>query len=621
MTKEDELREQFEHKTEQKTSELSGTVMNTRQENTSGRIGAFSENRIQSRDECVETDKESARIRSNQIGDAAFGLCGDEGQHSKVTHNKSHETPNMGHRSITEDKCRENLSQKEVKEMQTLTERCVKEIFPSIKNSQISSVGSNSSSNNHTRQMDICDLERTVDLKRLEKIEAIEGWMKLYESEFSNEKEIGNKININEEKEVLKHKASLSIQEAQKAVSHSELSKGTSKSMGTPKAQTSAAFLPKYVDVIGAKQRESHTQRTTHSSGPHPRIVGENILANINRSQHDLESFKYISSETLEEREFNQQNVRTGGKDSSVPNTSPKVQEEGVQPLNIERAQESFLGVITNTNTGSDFLESVPLTPLSTLQNMSSHSRIDSSNESGVLVEPMCHVVRLAEQQNEQFFSRSEFKRAAAREGNGATLEQIEAMIEPNFDEPSVSEHKFKECTNAEAKTEPNRSSYQSLIPGIMQVKLGIDNQSKILDRLDEMMKHSGIEDRNVFTRPAKAGSVRCSEGVTEENTACAVGRVEVTSRGHLSFPSDSVSSKIKSYRGNSKISRNNEEAQHWSTTSGSLNKRSAFKETGGGSISERSGQDILQCPCSVDKLHVCGYRTTSCCPVGEYQP
>ena len=616
--KEDELREQFENKTKQKTSKLSDMRMNTRQDNTSGRIGTFSEDGIQSRDECVETDKECARIRSNQSGDAASGRYSDEGEHSRVTHNKSQETPNTGHRNITEDRSRENLSQKEVKEMQTVAERCVKEVFPSIKNSQVSSVRSNSSSNDHTTQIDMCDLKRTADLKRMEKIEAIEGWMKLYESESANEreKEICNKINNNEEKEVLIHNASLCRQDAQKAASHSALSQGTSKSMGTPKSQTSAAFLPKYVDVIGAKQRESLTQRTTHCSGSHPRNEGENILANIKPSQQDLESFKYILSETLEEREFNQQNVRTGGKERSVSNTYAKIHEAGVQPVNIERAEEGFFGLITNMNTGNDFLENVPLTPLSTLQNMSYSSRIKNSNESGVVVEPICHVVRLAEQQNEQFFARSQFKRASTREGNGVTLEQIEAMIEPNIEEPSVNEQKVKECKpiNTVAKTEPNRSSYQSLIPGIMQVKLGIDNQSKILDKLDEMMKHSGIVDRNVCTtRPIKAASVQCSEEVTEENTACAVGKAEVTSRGHLSFPSDSVNSKIKSDRENSKISHNNE-AQHRSPIIGSFSDVSAFKQMSGG-----RSHDLLQCPC-LHKLHVCGCRTTNCCPVGEYR-
>lgn len=529
----------------------------------------------------------------------------------------------MGHINVTEDRSRENLSQKEVKEIQTVAERRVKESFPVIKQSQVPSVGSNSSSNDRTRQIDLCDLERTADLKRLEKIEAIEGWMKLYESEFSNEgeKEIGNKINSNEEKEVLKHNAYFSIQDAQKAASHSVLTEGTSKSMGTRKAQMSTAFLPKYVDVIGAKQRESLTQRTTQYSGSHPRIGGENISANTNPSQQDLESFKYISSETLEEREFNEQNVRTGDKERSAPNTSAQIQEAGVQPVNFERAQEGFFGLVTNKNTGNDFLENMPITALSTVQNTSYSSRINKPNDGEIVVEPICHVVRIAEQQNEQFFARSEFKKASTREGKGATLEQIEAMIEPNFEEPPVNEQKVKECkpTNTEAKVEPNRSSYQCLIPSIMQVKLGIDNQSKILDKLDEMMKHSGIVDRNMCkTRPKKPASVQCSEEVTEENTACAVGKAEVSSRGHLSFTSEYVDSKIKSDCENPKISHSNE-AEHRGTTSGSFNNVSSFKQMSGGRISERTGQDLLQCPCS-HKFHVCGYRTTNCCPVGEYQ-
>ena len=621
--KEDELREQFEHNTEQNPSTLSGTRTKTMRDNTSRSIGCFSENRIQLRDECVETDEECARIRSNQSDGAASGCYSNEGEHSKVTHNKSQEKPNMGHRNITEDRSRENLSQNEVKVMQTVAERCVKEFFPPIKNSQASLGGSINSSNNHTRQIEKCDLERAANLKRLEKIEAIEGWMKLYESEFPKEREtgIGSKRNNKEEKEAMKHNASLSMQDSQKAVTHSLSLEGTSKSMGKPKLQNSIAFLPKYVEVIGAKQRESLTQRTAECSGPHPRTEGADILANSKRSQQDLHSFKYISSETPEERELNQQDVRTGGKETSVPNTSANIHEAGVQPVNIERTQQGFFCPITNMNTGNDFPENITLTPLSALQNTNYSSRANSSIEDEIIVEPICRIVRITEQQNEQIFARSEFKKASTREGNGATLEQIEAMIEPNFEEPSVIEQKVKQCkqTNKEVKVEPNRSSYHSLIPGIMQVKLGIDNQSKMLDKLDEMMKHSGIVDRNVCAaRPKKAGSVQCSEEVTEENTTCAIGKAEVTSRGHLSLPSDSGNSKLKSDRENSKISRNNESQQR-STISGSFNNMSAFKQMSGGRITESTAQDVLQCPC-VQKLHVCGYRATNCCPVGEYQ-
>jgi hypothetical protein len=619
--KEDELREQFENKTEQKPSKLSGTVMKTRQDNATGNIGTFSESTIPLRAECVETDKEGARIRSNQSDGAVSGCYRDEGEHSKGTHNKSQDTPLMGHRNVTEERSKDDLNQREVKEIQTVEERCIKNFFPPIKNSQVSLGGSNSSSNDRRRQIDMCDLQRTADLKRLEKIEAIEGWMKLYESEFSNEreKEIGNKINNNEEKEILKHNASLGVQESQNAASQSILSEGTSISMGTHKVQTTTAFLPKYVDVIGAKQRESLTQRTTECSGSHPRIESANILANTKRSQQDLHSFKYISSETLEETEFNQQNFRTGGKQTSVPNTSAKIHETGVQPVNIERTQEGFFGSNTNTNTGNDFLENITITPLNALQNMNYSSRTNNSNEGEVMVEPICHVVRIAEQQNEQFFARSEFKKASIREGNGATLEQIEAMIEPNFEERPGNVQKFKECkpTNTGVKTEPNRNSYHSLIPDIMQVKLSVDNQSKILDRLDEMMKQSGIVDRNMCrTKATKAASVQCSEEVTEENTACAIGKAEVTSRGHLSFPSDSANSKIKSDLEISKISHSNE-FQRRSTLSGACNEVSLFKHLSGGRITERNDQVVLQCP-SLQKFHVCGYRTTNCCPVGE---
>jgi hypothetical protein len=241
--KKDEIREQSEYKTGQNHSKLSVTRMKTRQDNTSGSIANLSENRIRLRDECVESDKEHPRVRSNQNDGAAAGGYIDEGVHSKVTHNKSQETPITGHRNVTEERIRDDLSQRGGKEIQTAVERCDKEFFPPVKNPQVTLGGSNSSSNGHTRQIDMGDLESTADLKRLEKIEAIEGWMKLYESEFSNEREqeIDNKINKNETKKVIKHNEPLSTQVSRKAVSQSILSGGTSQSLGTPKVQKSTA--------------------------------------------------------------------------------------------------------------------------------------------------------------------------------------------------------------------------------------------------------------------------------------------------------------------------------------------------------------------------------------------
>ena len=620
----EKLQEQPEYNTEQMFSKLSGTRTKTRQDNTSASTGNFSENRIHLLAECVEKDKESFRIRLNQSDDAASGCYIDEGVHSRVTQNKSQETPPMDHGNITEEKRIYDLSQLENKEMQTVAERCAKEYFPPIKNSQVSLRGSKSSSNDHASQIDVCDLERTAVMKRLEKIEAIEGWMKLYESEFSDgrEKEIGNKTSSNEVNKAINHNVSLSRQVAQRAKSHALLSEGTSNCMETPKVQNSTTFLPKYVEVIGAKQRESLTQRSTECSGSHPRTERANNLANIKRSQQDLHSLKYISAETLEETEFNQQNVRTGGKETSVPNTSAEIHETGVQPVNIEREQEGFFGPIINTSTGNDFLQSIALTPLSTLQNMNYSSCTDNSNEGEIVVEPICHVVRKVEQQNEQFVTRSEFKKPS-REGNGATLAQIEAMIEPNFEVPFINEQKVKESkpTNRGAKSEESRSSYHSLIPDIVQVKLGIDNQSKILDKLDEMMKQSGIvEGNSCKAKVTRSASVQCTDEIslTGGDTASAIGKAGKISRGPLIFPPDSFHWKIKSDGENLKISHNNE-SQHRSALSGTRCDVSVFKHMSGGRIKECTAQDVLQCP-SKQKLHVCGYRTPNCCPVGEYQ-
>jgi hypothetical protein len=631
--KEDKGGEQSEYNTEQKLSKLSGMRTKTEEDDTSKSMVTFPEKRIPLRVECGEKGKERARIRSNQSDDAASRSYIDEGLHSKVSQSISQTTQAMGNRNLNEERERDNLSYREEKEMQTLAEGYVKEFFPSIKNSQVSLEVSNSSSNDHTRRRytRMCDLESTTDLKRLEKIEAIEGWINLYESEFSNErnKAIRNTINNTEVKKVIKNNATLGMQESQKGALYSILSGGTSKSMDTAKVQRSTALLPNYVDIIGAKQRESLTQRATEYSGLHPRIEKVNNSASTKRSQHELHSLKYISAETLEETEYNQQTFRTTGKETSIPNTSAKTYETRDESVNIEGTQEGFFGPITNTITGNGFLENISLRPSSILQNKNYYSRKNNSNKGEIVVEPICQVVRLAQQQNEQFMARSEFKKPSTSGGNSATLEQIEAMIEPKLEEHSVNEHNVKGCTSRKTgtKTEPSRrSSFHSLMPDIVQVKLGIDNQSKILDKLDKMMKHSGIVDPNrCETKPTKAASVQCSEEilVTGGNTDNAIGKAELISCAPLSFPSDNFHSKIESKCENSKISDNNE-SQSQNTVNTACSNVSVFKQMSGGRIIERNTQASLPCP-SLQKFpkgqkDVFGYPTPNFYPIGEYQ-
>lgn len=629
--KEDKGREQAEYKIKQRLSKLPSMRTKTGQDDTAKSIVIFPENRTQFRAECGEKDKEGARNRSNQSDDAASATYNDEGLHSKVSQSKSQATQAMGHRNLNEERKRDDLSHREDKGKQTVAEGCVKELFPSIQNYQVSLEGSNSSSNDHTRQKNTCNLESTVDLKRLEKIEAIEGWMKLYESEFSNDrnKETRNTIKNTGAKKVMKHNANLGIQESEKTASNSILSGGKPKSMETAKVQRSTAFLPNYEEAIGARQRESLAERAAECSGSHPRIERANNSASIERSQQDLHSLKYTAAETLEETEFNQQKFRTTGNERSIRNTSAKAYGTRDQPVNIERRQEGSFGPITNTMTENDFLENVSLTPLSTLQNTNYSPHTDNSNEGEAAVEPICQLVRIAQQQNEQFVARSEFKKPSTRGGTSATLEQIEAMIEPKHEEPSVNEHNFKECKsrNTGAKTRTNRrSALHSLMPDIVQVKLGIDNQSRILDKLDEMMKHSGIMDQSrCKTKATKAASVQCSEEtlVTGNDMDSPIGKAELTSSAPLTFPSDNFHSKIKSNGDNSKISENNESRSR-NPVSRACSNVSVFKQMSGGRIIEGNTQTSRQCP-SLQKFPVAqkdvfGYRTPNSYPVGEYQ-
>ena len=236
----------------------------------------------------------------------------------------------------------------------------------------------------------------------------------------------------------------------------------------------------------------------------------------------------------------------------------------------------------------------------------------------------MCQAVRIEQQENQQFMARSQFKKPSTGRWKSAPLEQIEAMIEPKLEEAAVNESKFKECKsrNTEATIElSKRSSFYSLIPDIVQGKVGIDNQSKILDKLDEMMKHSGIVDRSKCkTKDTKTAFVQGSEILlTGEDVSSASGKAEIISCDPLSFLPDTSHSKLRSDTKNSKISDNK-----FQDVSGACHHLSVFKQMSGGRIIECTPEASLQCPSlqefPAEQSGVLGCRTTYCCPVGEYQ-
>jgi hypothetical protein len=174
----------------------------------------------------------------------------------------------------------------------------------------------------------------------------------------------------------------------------------------------------------------------------------------------------------------------------------------------------------------------------------------DNVKADDVPIEPTCEAVRVTYQQSNsfQFKARLGFQKRPKEVGNSATLEQIEAMIEPKTEEQPSRDQTFKntQSRNAGAKPEQIITNYHTLMPDIVKVKLGIDNQSKILDRLDLMMKHNEITNRSTHkTNDTKAALIPCSEILMSlHKSDSGIGKAELISCRPFSFPSSLFCSK-----------------------------------------------------------------------------
>jgi hypothetical protein len=456
----------------------------------------------------------------------------------------------------------------------------------------------------NTRQQQVCTSAATADLKTLDKIEAIEGWIKIYESEFFTErnKEKGDKIATAPEIELIQK----NIQEL-----------GTSAAVPGSKSinsQPSRGYVHKYVQATGSLTQNECTS-IPECSGPHPRTETTHKSASVKRSQQDLDSLKYISAESLKETQFNEKNCGSENKETSLPKTFIKSHQINDLTVNHERSQDYFGNAITNLGAESVILENVSLSSANDSQQVKCARQRNDTDEGQISVEPICKAVRVVQQQQEQssslqFTARSEVNKHSTKARNNATLEEIEAMIEPKLKEPSAKKHTYKERRtrpNTEAKTEQSRTSVQSLIPDIVQVKLGIENQFKILDKLDLMMKSGEIVERGTYNiDDTHAVLVPCSKNlVTEHKTSDGTGNTEVASCGQFNFSSVPFHSKPAAGSESSEISATNEvhgECTAW------------------GEVPFRRQQVSPQCP-GPQNFTAIAHGTSQGHPAGEYRP
>jgi hypothetical protein len=469
---------------------------------------------------CEEKENETILVRQNEVYNSDFGKQSAVYQHSEGAPNKSQALRTLPHRNYIGGRRKDECVHKQDKEMQKIPEGCVEELISPVKQSTVFSSRGKICANDYIREPYVRALDSKGDAMKLDKIEAIEGWMKIYENEFFNErnKAIDNEGTGSSVAEAMELSATVPLQGPHVSVSHPTILLDTREKAAEPAGiQTSANLFPSYVDVLCAKQRQCLSQTVPEFFGSHPRSEKAKKSPSINMSQQRLDSSKHFSDETLEEMQLNQQKCGSTGKEELPFARTHHTEGQSIPPKVV---QEYICEEKQNWNAKSDLPENNYLMASNNKERMNCPMQSNNANVEGVSIEPICEAVRVIHQETDsfQFKSRSGFKRCPPEAGSKATLEQIEAMIEPKTEEQPSREQTLKqrEARRTGAKPEPIRASCHSLMPDIVKVKLAIDNQSKILDRLDLMIKHNEITNWGTYkTEDTHAALVPRSEVLT----------------------------------------------------------------------------------------------------------
>ncbi|PSN52041.1 hypothetical protein C0J52_04522 [Blattella germanica] len=296
--------------------------------------------------------------------------------------------------------------------MMPIREGILEEFCTTMQQSTLSSTPRNFNEDSVLSKIHFPESRNTAERERLEKIEAIEGWMKLQEEQFSDN-----------------HIMKQSVRNIRYQPND---------------------YMQNFKNAINREESDFFTHnecaKVQLCAGSHPEVQREKKSANIKPSQEDAESSECRSFQTLERVQVSQHN-----KQSPVPQISRKSGQTetkssiNLSSLNVTAKSEMKDGQISND------------------------------------VEPICQAVRV-QPRNCAFETSSRSPRPLMKNivQKPISLEQIESMIEPKLEE--------KSC---------KRKTLESLMPEIVQVKLGLENQSKLLEKLDLMMRESEIGDRS----------------------------------------------------------------------------------------------------------------------------
>jgi hypothetical protein len=462
---------------------------------------------IHLRNICDEKENGNLLVRKNGIYNPDLRRQSAECQHSQVPTENSSALQILPLRNSLGDGRRDWCNHKQDVKVQTRAESCVEEVISPMKQSPVFSSRVNICAGDCVTDPYVCAQDRKSDVTKLEKIEAIEGWIKIYENEFFNER---NKVIDNEEMDTsitqeIGHNTTVPMQGPHTPLACPMVLLDTREKTIPPAGiQTPTNFFHNSTDAICDKQDACLSQTVSECSGFRPRTETSKKSPSIKQSQRGLDSLKHFSSDMLEGMQLNKQKFsNTGTEEMPLSRALIRIHQTGSPSVHSKAIKEYVCDEKPTTNERSYFSENTHLLTSNSTKGTNCPKESNSANAEGVSIEPICTAVHVNSQQCNSFqlMARPGFMKRPSGVGHNSTLEQIEAMIEPKTEDGPSREITLKErkSRTEDMKPEQVRTSGKSLMSDIVKVKLGIDNQSKILDRLDLMMKHNKITDRGIY--------------------------------------------------------------------------------------------------------------------------
>ncbi|XP_069693832.1 uncharacterized protein [Periplaneta americana] len=466
-------------------------------------------------------------------------------EESQVNRNflpKIEHTPQTISQRLTSERRREERRDSQnVTKMQTIIEGSIEETCAASQYSQLTS--------EPNRNIDIREFGNPAESSKQDKIDAIEGWIKIQESElFAGNKYQNKKISNSPATEILEQNKSMRIKDLIKPYSY----------LSTQNTENPTDCSSGHIDTndkIYVSISQSKCHNIQESSRNFSQIEKIKAPGRTKRSHQILEPL----IRTSEEIRPSQCSSRTTDTESLISQAHRMSNQIKLKDISTE---------VSNSQSEINLQETIAPVASNITQQQNPYSqanKLPNDKYEEFSVEPPCEAVRVVNQQYQNSFNftpRPQFKKQVSKTQK-ETLEQIESMIEPKIE--------------TEIDPTSSRTRFQSLMPDIVQVKLGIENQSKLLEKLDLMMKQSEITDNSKQQQRNPKSTLLSSSEALANVRRSESGDSKMSLNKQFNFPSSVFKS------GNLPDSKQFPSSQHQCSVSA----QSCYKQMSGGMVME----------------------------------